>query len=194
MWFDLKYNLWRLWKWNDTNIFLRYWNFYDIRILQECFNNLKLIDWTSKVQIELVKCRYDAETCLLNYSGAVKNSSRAFKESSGKALNEHWLVWCSTYCFYVRGCQTSQFTPDKPGRFTFPMVFWRSYSVQNNVVFIMGCIESSPWVWIWTYCYLKWSAWIWSFHSFMHNILSVQNFRRCICKIQCKPVENLMKI
>ena len=50
-----------------------------------------------------------------------------------------------------RQCRNCLFTPDKPGQFTVPAVFRRSWSMQNNTAFSWGVVKSSPRIWIWKY-------------------------------------------
>ena len=106
-----------------------------------------------------------------------------------------WTFLCYIFVFQQGGVQIRQFY--KPGRFTFPAVFWRIHLMRNNTAFKWGVVKSSQ-VWILKYLYFKWSARLHSdqfgsFHFFLiiHNILSFQNLQRCMCKIQCRPMENL---
>ena len=94
--------------------------------------------------------------------------------------------------FWPGGGHTRIFTSNKPERFTFPMVFCRSHSMQNNMAFIMRHCKQKSVIWIWKYHYFKWNARLHSnrFSYFLHNISSFQNLKR-ICRIKC---ENLTKI
>ena len=55
----------------------------------------------------------------------------------------------------LRRCQSHLFTPNKPGQFTFPVVFQHGHSMWNNTAFSWGLVKSSPRVWIWKYRHFK---------------------------------------
>ena len=102
---------------------------------------------------------------------------------------------------HCRGSWTSQFTPDKPEWFTIPtLLFFKSFDavIQGEITQHLSCgmvKKVSEFENIYQY-------YSWQLHSdgfvvfifFMYNISGSQNLKRCICKIQFKPMKNLMKI
>ena len=93
-----------------------------------------------------------------------------------------------------RQCRNRLFTPDKPGRFTFPAVFWHSDSMRNNTAFSWGVVKSSLQVWIWKYPCFKWGARLHleGFGVFIFLYTIFEAFRTWK-DVFAKPMENLMK-
>ena len=100
----------------------------------------------------------------------------------------------------IRGVGQDSLLPLNLGDSLFLQFFGASV-IQCKIIQCLswGVIKSSQWVWIWKYCYFKWSSRPNSDGfgiSFIpvHNITSFQKLKKTYLENSCKPIKNLMEI